>query len=240
MPNTKVLIVEDEPIIAADLENQLQKAGLNVLDTLDDGESVMTFLKTSQPDVILMDIQIYGDLDGIDLANHINQQYTIPVIFLTSNTDNKTFNRAKFSFPHSYLSKPFRINDVLRSIELAVNLSDQSEEEENSNLEFLKDRIFIREKDSMVKVLFDDILYVEADGAYTKVITTDKTYVLSQTLKKTESSIITNFIVKVHRSYLANIKNVDRITDGYVYFGKHKIPVSRTYKDDLLQTFKTI
>lgn len=237
MDNVSVIIVEDEPIIAADLANQLIKADISVLETFEDGEGVLEFLKTTIPDVILMDIQLYGDLDGIDVANQVNQNYHVPVIFLTSNTDSVTFNRAKLTYPHAFLSKPFRINDVLHSIKLAL---EEGQDNNTENHEILKDRIFIRHKDSLEKVLFENILFIKADGAYTKVITKDKEYILSQTLKKIEAKISAKNFMKIHRSYLINVQNVDRISEGYVYILNEKIPVSRGHKEELLRLFKTL
>ncbi|MFT4567475.1 MAG: DNA-binding LytR/AlgR family response regulator [Saprospiraceae bacterium] len=232
-----VLIVEDEPIIAADLSNQLTKVGITVLDTFDDGESALEFLKTEIPDIIIMDIQLYGDLDGIDVANQVNTKYTIPIIFLTSNTDDRTFKRAKLTYPHAFLSKPFRIKDILRAIELAL---EEVEEEEDKKLEILSDRIFIRNKDSLEKVLFKNISYIKADGAYTKIYTEDKEFILSQTLTKIEKKIAAPNFLRVHRSHIVNINNVDRITESYLYIKKEKIPLSRGHREELLRVFKTI
>ena len=221
MQDIKVVIVEDEPIIAADLASQLRKQGLNVMETFEDGEGVLEFLKNEEPDLILMDIQLYGDLDGIDVANQINVKYHIPIIFLTSNTDEGTFKRAKLTYPHAFLSKPFRIKDIMHAITLAL----ESNEEEN-DLEFLTDRIFIRHKDSLEKVLFSNIFFIKADGAYTKIATAEKEYIVSQTLKRIEEKIATPNLLRVHRSYIVNIHNIDRISEGYVHIGNEKIPVS--------------
>ena len=238
MNNTYVIIVEDEPLIAADLEMQLSKAGLNVIETFESGEEIINYLKDGEtPHVILMDVQIFGNLDGVDVANKINKAHNIPIIFLTSNTDMRTFKRAKMTYPHAFLSKPFRIKDVLHAIELAL---EEIGQEEKVELEILPDRIFIRNKGGLEKVLFTNILLLEADGAYTKIITRDKTFVLSQTLKKTEEKIMADFLIRVHRSFIINIGNVDRITDGYVHLDKYKIPVSRGRKERLLSLFKTL
>ena len=237
MATTKLLIVEDEPIIAADLSMQLTNAGMDVLNCIDDGEEVFPWLEKHQPDVIIMDIKLFGDLDGIDVANHVNRSYDIPIIFLTSNTDMATFKRAKLSYPHAFLSKPFRINDVLHAIDLALVQRQSSNDDQ---LEFMNDRIFIRSKESLEKVLFEDIQFLEADGSYSKIKTQRKDYVISQTLKKTEANIDANFLVRVHRSFVINIKKIDRLVEGYVYIDENKIPVSRSYRDQIHNLLRTI
>ena len=232
----KTVIVEDEPIIAADLSQQLRKSGIEVMDIFEDGESVLEYLETSIPDVIILDIQLYGDLDGVDVANQVNQRHDIPIIFLTSNTESRTFNRAKLTYPHAFLSKPFRIRDVLHAIELAIDQSEESSPDED----LVSDAIFIRNKDSMEKVLFSDISYMKADGAYTQIITAEKEYVFSQNLKTVEEKINYKPMKRVHRSYIVNVSKVDRLSQGYLYIGKDKIPVSRSHREDLLQLFKTL
>lgn len=231
------IIVEDEPIIAADLQNQLAKADINVLRIFEDGKSTLEFLKLEVPDVIIMDIQLQGDMDGIEVAENVNRLFQIPIIFLTSNTDKATFQKAKSIMPNAFLSKPFRIKDILNAIELAVD-TPKAEESSDEGIEYLDDRVFIKQKDALEKVLFEDILYVEAEGAYTKLYTRDKQYWLTQTLKKTEENLKFKGWVKVHRSYMANLKNVDRISDNHLYIGKSKVPISKSRRENILGQFK--
>lgn len=240
MDRIKVIITEDEPVVAADLEKQLTDYGMNVVANFDEGEDVLDFLEKHSADVILMDIQLAGSLDGIDTAQRINNSHTIPIIFLTANTDRQTFNRAKMTFPHSFLSKPFRIKDVIYAIELALDIDAPTQEAASQSRKDLNDRIFVRDKDGLYKVLFDQILFVEADGAYTKIITPEKIYTISQTLKNIEEKLDPKNFIRVHRSYVINVKKVDKISEGHVLIDKVEIPVSRTYRDDLLQLYQTI
>ena len=107
MAGVRIIIVEDEPLVALDLKRQLEKTGFEVIQVFESGEEILEFLNQEQPDIILMDIQLFGALDGIDTAHQINKNYEIPILFLTANTDKTTFNRAKLTFPHAFLSKPF-------------------------------------------------------------------------------------------------------------------------------------
>ena len=241
MSTIRIVIVEDEPIVAADLKNQLGKAGMEVLKVFESGEDVLDFLKKDQPDIILMDIHLYGALDGIDTAHEINKLYEIPVVFLTANTDKQTFIRAKLTLPHAFLSKPFRVKDILHAIELALNMVQENSEKDIIYAQkYLDDRVFIKSHLHFQKVMFDQILYIEADRAYVKIVTHEKAYTLSQTLKKIENKIKAPYLLRVHRSYIINIQNVDRISEGYVYLGKHKIPVSRAHREMLFKTFSKL
>ncbi len=234
----KLIIVEDEPLIAEDLSNQLKKADFHVIQLFESGQEIIDHLKDGEaPDLILMDINLYGPLDGVDTAHVIHNNHDIPIIFLTSNTDSTTFKRAKSSLPFAFLSKPFRINDVIHAIELAVETKNN---EVDDSLQFTDDRIFIKTINALERVSYDEILFLEADGAYTKMITDSSTLTLSQTLKKTEAKIEAANFVKIHRSYVVNINNVERVSDGYVFIKEHKLPMSRAYREPFLRMFKTI
>lgn len=240
MNGVRVIIVEDEPLIAADLNNQLRKAGIEVLAIFESGEEILAHLKTEEPDLILMDVRLFGDLDGVDTAHEINKRHDIPILFLTANTDHATFNRAKLTFPHGFLSKPFRIKDVLHALELALELDiEPSDGEIQETEKYLPDRVFIRKQEYLHKVMYQEILYLEADRAYCKVVTEKNTFMLSQTLGKIEQKIRVPYLLRVHRSFIINIQNVDKISDGYVHLNKHRIPVSRSHRDQLARVFNT-
>jgi len=236
MERIKVIIVEDEPVVAFDLKRQLEKTGLKVIEVFESGEEILAYLKDELPDIILMDVRLYGSLDGVDTAHEINKKYNIPILFLTANTDTDTFNRAKLTFPHAFLSKPFRIKDVMHAIDLALEIDDQPSGQDQSE-KYLPDRVFIRTNDYLQKVMYEDILYIEAEGAYTKIVTAEKDFLISQTLKIIVSKIQVPFLLKVHRSFIVNTQNVDKISEGYVCIGDHRIPVSRAHRDELNRVF---
>ena len=243
MNSIKILIVEDEPIIAADLENQLQKMGYTIIGNVDMGKSAIAIVQDHKPDLILMDIQLEGDLDGVDTAHQIEKICNAPIIFLTSNTDDRTFARAKLTNPFAFLSKPFRTTDLKRSIELAT-LSIENKEEKDLEKEevdaILEDRIFIRNKSALQKVMLEDISYVEADGAYCKVVAGDRQFVISYTLKRFEEEVRHKHLIRVHRSFMINVIKVDQIADGFVLLLGHKIPVGRSHKDRLHKYFRSL
>jgi DNA-binding LytR/AlgR family response regulator len=108
---------------------------------------------------------------------------------------------------------------------------------ENHSTKYLPDRVFIKTNEYLQKVMYDEILFIEADGAYTKIVTEDKNFVLSQTLRKVELKIEVPYLLRVHRSFIINTQNVDKISDGYVHIGKHRIPVSRAHRDALYKIF---
>ncbi len=240
MEKIKILIVEDEPIIAVDLKRSLQKMGYQVINMVESGEEALESIHQNLPDLILMDVQLEGDLDGIDTAHQISKQYPIPIIYLTSNTDERTFNRAKLTQPHGFLSKPFRLTDVKHSIDLAFVDKESSPEalqqnEQDSLSVQLQDCVFVKSKDHLVKIKLEDINYVEADSCYCSIITNNERHVIVSTLKKFEASVIHPSLMRVHRSFIINLNAIEKIGEGHLYIQKKMIPIGRSYKAELFE-----
>lgn len=233
----QILIIEDDPIIAADLEDRLLELGYQVIGPLDTGEAAVTYFNQNPaPDLVLMDIQLGGALDGIETVRQIQQKHTPAVIFLTSNSDDATFTRAKSVQPHAFLSKPFRGRDLKHAIELAVGqASKDNAPGAGENAWLLHDRLFIKVNDRMVRLFIHDILWVEADDYYCKIVTKEREYLVGQTLKKLNEALANmQGLMRVHRSYVVNINQVEEIGDLFVILNQKKIPVSKSAKEELL------
>ncbi len=117
---TKILIVEDEQIVAKNIEKRLTAGGYEVVASASTGEEAIEKVQHLLPDIILMDIKLKGKMDGIETADFIRKHYQLPVIFLTSYTDEETFQRAKITEPFGFLIKPFDIKELNRSVEIAI------------------------------------------------------------------------------------------------------------------------
>ncbi|HSP89023.1 MAG TPA: adenylate/guanylate cyclase domain-containing protein [Ignavibacteriaceae bacterium] len=116
----KILIAEDETIIAIDIKSTLQKIGYSVLEIATSGEKVIELLSVSKPDLILMDISLAGNLDGIETTEIISKKYDLPVVYLTALTNNETLERARVTEPFGYLLKPFDERNLHSTIEMAL------------------------------------------------------------------------------------------------------------------------
>lgn len=123
MPANSVLIVEDEAIVALDLGVRLQELGYEVVGTAASGEQALRFVGLRVPDLILMDVRLQGTLDGIDTAELIRRLCDVPIIFLTSHSDDNTVERAARTAPYGYLTKPFQIRELRAGIEVALTKS---------------------------------------------------------------------------------------------------------------------
>lgn len=234
------MVVEDDPIIAADLEDRLTEAGYHVLGPVASGEEALGFFTDHRPDLVIMDIQLEGALDGIETTRRIREKHRLPIIFLTGNSDSATFAQAKSVQPQAFLSKPFRGKDLKHAIELAVSQSAQVQSAQDNSPEaeqafLMQDRLFIKTGDRLLRLFLSDILWVEADDYYCKIVTKEREFLVGQTLKKfSEALEKVPELRRVHRSYLVNLLHVEEIGDLYVYINKRKVPINKSSKDELV------
>lgn len=120
MTDTKILVVEDEAIVAKNIEKKLITAGYQVAGIATSALEAIELAASLKPDLVLMDIKLKGKMDGIDAANAIRNSYRLPIIYLTSYADDETFQRAKLTEPFGYLIKPFELKELNRSVEMAL------------------------------------------------------------------------------------------------------------------------
>ncbi len=117
---TKVMIVEDESIVAKDIQNRLKRLGYTVVNIVSSGEEAIRKAAETQPDLVLMDIVLKGDIDGIQAAREINTLFNIPVVYLTAYADESTIQRAKITEPFGYILKPFHVKELHSAIQIAL------------------------------------------------------------------------------------------------------------------------
>jgi DNA-binding LytR/AlgR family response regulator len=235
-----ILIVEDEMIIAANLSLQLTHLGYEVIGIISRAEAVMPQLSKQIPDIILMDINLNGALDGIELVHLIQKELKIPIIYLTANSDEAHFNRAKATNPYAFVSKPFKKLDLQRAIELTlVRIQEERNTEKSLDATteepfILSDCIFVRSHDKMVKVCISNILYIEAERNYCKIHCKDREHLLVMTLKDIEEKLVSNTLLRIHRSFIVNLSHIDEIATNHVVIAKKAIPLSADLKKKLL------
>jgi len=120
MSGKKLLIIEDEGILAMNMEISLENMGYEVVGSFFSAESAMDFLEGDRPHLIMMDITLRGELDGIEAARMIQERYVIPIIFITGNADEKTKERAMSIKPAGYIKKPINDSTMQHAIEQAL------------------------------------------------------------------------------------------------------------------------
>ncbi|MFA8344342.1 MAG: PAS domain S-box protein [Rhodothermaceae bacterium] len=146
--NSKIHIIEDERIVALDLKFKLQKLGYEIIGMSASGEEALEKIKNEKPDLVLMDIMLQGEMDGIHTANIIKEKYKIPFIYLSALSDEVTINRVKITEPYGYILKPFDIGDLKTNIEIALHKASIEKQLVESELKYRT--LFATARDAVV------------------------------------------------------------------------------------------
>lgn len=234
----RVLIVEDEMLVAEDIATDLVDFGFEVVDTLISGEECIRRFDELNPDVVIMDLQIKGPYDGIETARRLNENRSVPVIYLTANSDKQTILRVLEKFPAPFISKPYNRNDLMVAIEVAFASFNQ-----NKHARIVRDdtnAVFIKSGQQYKKVKLDSILYLEAAGSYVKVHTVDTHHLVSYNLSYAEGIIGREKFKRIHRSYIVNTDHITAIEHGTVVVQDKVLPVSKAYYRDLMSCIKKL
>lgn len=232
MNNIKVLVVEDSALIAEDISYKLGKHHFDVVQVCDKGEDALEFLKTNEPDLVLLDIRLAGALDGISTGFMIQKNYSLPIIYLSDLSDADTLKRAKQTRPANYLTKPFNEADLVRAIDLAFsNFNYDVPAGSNGNK---PDHIFIKNDTSFERVPLHDILFLHADRSYCNIVTEDKTYIQSVSMNHVFEQIRNKDFIRIHRSHVVNVNKVTAIEGNMVRIGKHSLEMSKGMREELM------
>jgi len=121
MSANKILIVEDEAVVSLDVTRRLEKMGYEVMGRVASGEEALDLIEKERPDLVLMDINLQGEMDGIETATKLYKEYNLPVIYLTAYAGESTLERAKESKPYAYILKPFKERELHAAIEIAIS-----------------------------------------------------------------------------------------------------------------------
>lgn len=239
MPSVRILLLEDDWIISKELAFTLQEQGFEVVGVFDNGEEVLEKIQLLKPDLALIDIELAGDLTGIDTALEIKKMQ-IPFVFLTAMADLATIEKAKLANPYAYLVKPIQPETLLSTIEISLynaqikrEIAKQEPIAITNTALGIGDNIFVKSKKRLEKIKVADILWIQADDIYSIIITATGKYILSQALKNLEDKFPAEFM-RVHRSYIVQLDKIQAIEDNDLIIKDNYIPIGKTYRDRLM------
>ena len=246
----RILIVEDNVIIADDMQSMLEEIGYEIVDNVIVYEQAEEVLKTQQVDLVLIDIILASDKTGIDLGKHIRENYDIPFIFVTSNSDRATVENAKMVKPNGYLVKPFEQQDLYTSIEIALanfTYGSGGNKSENTMLQedvpmsnsVLKDSIFVKKQHLYYRIQFGDIQFIKADNVYLEVNTVDKKFLVRSPLKDYLEKLPKNKFYRAHKSYIVNVDHIDAINSKDIMINNNLIPISKDFKEFIISSMNS-
>lgn len=209
----KIVIVEDEYLIADMLTFMLKRNGYKDILHADSIEATTQFID-DEVDIFLVDIRV-KDKNGIDFAKKL-QEREIPFVFITANNEIETIKQAASTHPQAYLTKPINEKDLIAVLEIIRAK--------------LVSFLWVKTNMGKIKLNQNEILFIEADNVYSKIICETRTYLVRITLKELED-LLNPFFVKVHRSFIVNKTKISAYKNSELKIANHKVPVSKKYQE---------
>ncbi len=231
MNTLNILIVEDEVIIANDIKDMLEEMGHTVLDICISGKEAYTALNSHKIDLILLDINLKGEINGIDIAESINEKYKTPFIFLTSHSDDATVKEAISKNPDGYVVKPFEKADLFTAISLCMH--KKGNDQSNHNVITEKDHFFIKDGTTYVKLPYENIRFLRSSGNYVDVHCCEGKHTVRSTIKDLKENLPENKFIQIHKSIIINSHFLDSFNSNSAFIGKEELSIGRAYKDNL-------
>lgn len=250
MSKVNVLVVEDEFIVSKDIQQSLKKIGYNIVGAASTGEKAIELADSENPDIVLMDIMLKGEMNGVEAADTIKKNNGIPIIFLTAYVDESTLAKAKITEPYGYIIKPFKEIDLHTTIEMALYKSKKEKEviKERDLLYSLvenrdsKDFIFVKSKSRLIKLNMKDIYFIEALKDYVVINTLENKYTIHSTMKSIEKKMGDEQFVRVHRSFIVRLDKIASIEYPNLQLDDNEkmIPIGSLYREELNNRIKTV
>jgi DNA-binding LytR/AlgR family response regulator len=230
------IIVEDMQIAADFLKKFCDKSGLiEVRGHFENVAGALAFLETDQVDLIFLDIEMPG-ATGFDLLDRLTYS---PRIILTTSKTEYAYDAFQYNVS-DYLKKPFTYNRFLEALQKIARPIPQPDPiietpaalpSSVTDIDFL----FIKAEDKLIKLVKDDIFFIESMRDYVKFVTAAKNYVTYSTLKNLEEKLNGSAFLKVHRSFIVNINKIDDIRGNTIYLQGNQIPIGKGHKDELVR-----
>ncbi|WP_299666042.1 response regulator [uncultured Polaribacter sp.] len=221
-----VFIVEDNAINKLTLETILEENNFDITGSASNAEEAWEDLKNTVVDIVLIDINLAGDKNGIWLAEKIRKEKNTALIYLTAYGDKKTIDKVKKTRPNGYLMKPYNEPTLLTTIEIAIESFTSKKTKTSKNL-------FIKDNYIQIKINSDDILYIQSSGNYLEIFAKDKKYLIRAKISDFINQLPQENFLKVHRRSIINLQKVDMVGNGFVKINNQEISISKTFKKEL-------
>lgn len=223
-----ILIVEDEPLIALDLELLLRDMGYARVCQAPGYEEALQVMEQQEVDLALLDIHLKGGRTGIELASWIAAHRKFPYLFLSSYEDIAMVKAALDTRPATYLQKPFQKASIYSAIQLALQ----------SRTPPVHAPLIVRHRDLVKKVYPEDIICLKSAGNYVEIITADNRYLERLTMKAAAAQL-PSFFCRTHKSWIINVQKLEAVNHEYVLVGGLQVPLAASYRSEVLRRFAT-
>ncbi|GAB3664639.1 hypothetical protein GCM10027594_32750 [Hymenobacter agri] len=242
----RVLIVEDEPLYADQLELHLERLGYEPVGPAANARTALALFRAEAVDLALLDVQLRGTMDGIELAAELLALRPVPLLFLTSCADDETFARARPLGPAAYLIKPVAPDALQRAMALAVDgFMAPPAAPAAVPFETVVNRhaaLFVKENGLLEKILLDSIRSVEASDKSCRLVLAGRVVQVRMPLRELVRHLPADRFVQIQRSYFVNLDYIERLDPvrHLVQVGEQLLPVSETYHAELLRRLRTL
>lgn len=231
MATIKIGVVEDEMIIAASIVSTLKKLNYTVANTASNYKAAIEMIEKEDLQLLLLDINLGGHKDGIDIATYVRNHYTLPIIFLTANSDIATVQRAKTVKPNAYLLKPFTKDDLYTAIEIAFSNYDESRDKQ-----LKKDSIVLKTGYDYIKLKFSEIIFIESNDNYVSInIGSEKPLVSRTTLLDMTDKLPSSTFTRINRSVIINHAFIKKVETDQVIVEDFSFSITPKSRHELLE-----
>lgn len=237
----RIIAVEDEPLFASNLEMIIDELGYELVGITDNSEEMMRFFLSLKPDLAIIDINIKGTMNGIEVAQKMSvSQNPIPIVFVTSYSEQETFEEAKKTNPYAYIVKPFENQDLQRTIELAFHRYNQPNSTETgqvwNNEALVRNSFFVKVGDMLQKVGVKDILIIEIMDKHCQITTQTHSFFVRISLKELIKKLPPTDFIQIHRSIVVNANSIESINakENTLKVMNRYLDISKNYKENLL------
>jgi len=238
MSPAEILIVEDDIFVAEDLADVIRENGYHISGIASSAQKALKIIEQHKPTLILMDIELEGEVDGIELAAKIHKQYRVPIIYLTDHHDKRTIERAENIHHSYYVTKPYTRALLASQIRLVLEKEAISPTDHEA--------LYLKEKpgsEYKVKVNYNDICYLQASGSYCEVWAKQneeglmKKFFVSKSMAAVVRELPKASFLQVHRSYIVNKQQVNAISKSSLDIAGELIPIGDNYKGVIKENF---
>jgi DNA-binding LytR/AlgR family response regulator len=224
----RILIAEDEIIIAEYISDLLIELDCQYVKMAHDEETILNLIHEWKPELVLLDIRMKDKLIGLSIAELLHSKFKIPFIYISANSERNIIEQAIATMPLGYITKPIRKTDLFAMVSLAF-----AEQDSKDNTLLFKDGY------DVIRIQIKDIIFAQSEGNYITIFTTDKKYVIRQTLDWLSEQLNPDFFLRCHRSFIVNWKKVSKLGNKVILLNSQVIPVSRQNWSDIKNRFSS-
>ncbi len=234
MIQTRILAIEDDPIAAKSLWLAIEALDHIPIDIVDDVVVFRRLVKATRPDLLIFDIDLGTDLNGIDLAREMALAYDIPFLYITSQHDRELVAEAVQSFPAAFLTKPFDAASLQAAIALACSSKPASSPVISSSA--TKSALFLKDETGFIRIDPEDLLYIEASNKQCRLILEQQEKLVTGKITELSHQLPMEQFMQVHRSFVVNLEKIRQIDSQFKSLDMNgkQVPVGRSYKESLM------